>query len=94
MDLHHASHLPYKVRYSTEGSECDLGPGGHIYNLPTTCHTLKQVKQNVTNSLALFFRSGFNALSDGLLRFAHCVAAKDPAVDWLLSLNSLSESFK
>ena len=40
----------------------------------TTCHTLKQVKQNATNNLAPFFRSAFNALSDGVLRFAHCVA--------------------
>ena len=40
----------------------------------TTCHTLKQVKQNATNNLALFFKSAFNALSDGVLRFAHCVA--------------------
>ena len=60
----------------------------------TTCHTLKQVKQNATNNLALFFRSGFNALSDGLLGFAQCVAAQDPAVHWLLNLNSQSESFK
>ena len=43
-----------------------------LYN--TTCHTLKQVKQNATNNLTLFFRSAFNALSDGVLRFAHCVA--------------------
>ena len=40
----------------------------------TTCHTLKQVKQNATNNLAPFFRSASNALSDGVLRFAHCVA--------------------
>ena len=40
----------------------------------TTCHTLKQVKQNATNNLAPFFRSAFNALSDGVLQFAHCVA--------------------
>ena len=39
----------------------------------TTCHTLKQVKQNATNNPAPFFRSTFNALSDGVLRFAHCV---------------------
>ena len=59
-----------------------------------SCHTLKQVKQNATNNMALFFRSGFNALSGGLLCFTHCVAAQDPAVDWLLNLNSQSESFK
>ena len=41
----------------------------------TTCHTLKQVKQNATNNLALFFRSAFDALSYGVLCFAHCVAA-------------------
>ena len=40
----------------------------------TTCHTLKQVKQNATNNLAPFFKSAFNALSDGVVRFAHCVA--------------------
>ena len=45
---------------------------GHICN--TTCHTLKQVKQNATNNLAPFFKAAFNALSDGVLRFAHCVA--------------------
>ena len=56
----------------------------------TTCHTLKQVEQNATNNLALFFRSGFNAPSDDLLRFAHCVAALDTAVDWLLNLDSQS----
>ena len=49
----------------------------------TTFHTLKQVKQNATNNLAPFFKSAFNALSDGVLRFAHCVAVKDPSVDWL-----------
>ena len=40
----------------------------------TTCNTLKQVEQNATNNLAPFFKSAFKALSDGMLRFAHCVA--------------------
>ena len=40
----------------------------------TTCHTLKQVKQNATNNPAPFFKSAFNALSDGVLRLVHCVA--------------------
>ena len=40
----------------------------------TACHTLKQVKQNATNNLAPFFKSAFNALSDDMLHFAHCVA--------------------
>ena len=39
-----------------------------------SCHTLKQVKQNATNNLALFFKSALKALSDGLLRFAQGVA--------------------
>ena len=47
-----------------------------------TCDTLKRVKQNATNNLAPFFKLSFNALSDGVLHFAHCVAP-DPAVDWL-----------
>ena len=46
----------------------------HFLIPTTTCHTLKQVKQNATNNLALFFRSAFNALSDGEIRSAHCVA--------------------
>ena len=40
----------------------------------TTCHTPKQVKQNATNNLAPFFNLPFNALSNGVVRFAHCVA--------------------
>ena len=40
----------------------------------TSCHTFKQVKQNATYNLAPFFRSALNALSDGMLPFAHCVA--------------------
>ena len=43
-------------------------------NSATTCHTLKQVKQNATNNLAPFFKSAFNALSVGVLCFAHSVA--------------------
>ena len=43
-------------------------------NCSTTCHTLKQVKENATNNLALCFKSAFNTFSDGVLRFAHCVA--------------------
>ena len=39
-----------------------------------TCHTLKRDKKNVSNNLASFFKSAFNALSDGVVRFAHCVA--------------------
>ena len=38
------------------------------------CHTQNQVKQNVTDNLAPFFRSVCNALSDGVLGFAHFVA--------------------
>ena len=49
----------------------------------TTCHTPKQLKLNATNNMIQFFRLAFNALSDGVLRFAHCVAPLDPAVDWL-----------
>ena len=56
---------------------------GFRYKSFTTCHTLKQVKQNATSNLALFLRSAFNAFADDVLRFAHCVAPYDPAVDWL-----------
>ena len=55
----------------------------HAEEGDTTCHTLKQVKQNATNNLAALLRSALNALSDGVLRFAHCVPLKDPAVDSL-----------
>ena len=40
----------------------------------TTCHTIKLIKPNATNNLSPFFKSAFNALSDGVVRFAHCVA--------------------
>ena len=42
----------------------------------TTCHRLKQVKQNSTNNLTLFFSTVFNALPGGVLHFAGCVAIK------------------
>ena len=53
--------------------------------LVTTCHTLKQVKQNATNNLAPLFKSAFNDLSDGVLCFDKlcCSLRPCPAVDWL-----------
>ena len=42
--------------------------------LHTTCHTLKQVKENATNNLAPLFKTALNALSDGVVHFPHCVA--------------------
>ena len=59
----------------------DLSSPLHLINYITTCHTLKQVKHNVTNNAALIFRSAFDNLSDGVLRFAHHVAPQDPTVD-------------
>ena len=40
----------------------------------TTCHTLKEVKQNAINNLTPFFGSVYSALLDGMLHFAPCVA--------------------
>ena len=40
----------------------------------TTCRRQKQVKQNSTNNLTLFFSTVFNALPGGVLHFAGCVA--------------------
>ena len=54
----------------------------------TTCHTLKQVKQNATNNLAPFFRSDLNALSNGVICFAHCVATIKK-LSWKLVSNCL-----
>ena len=42
----------------------------------TTCHTLKQVKQNATNNLTPVFSSVLNALSDSVLRFLSVLPSK------------------
>ena len=73
MGLAHFAAIPFYLVLSVG---LDLGHKSCIPSVlcSTTCHTLKQVKQNATNNLAPFFKSAFNALSDGVLRFAHCVA--------------------
>ena len=38
-----------------------------------SCHTIKLIKQNATNNLSPFFKLAFNALSDGVFRFAYGV---------------------
>ena len=62
---------PEPINTAQIKDQFNFGPAFYVL---TTCHTIKQVKQNATNNLAPFFRSAFNALSDGVLRFAHCVA--------------------